>query len=977
MNWIKHTAIFAVIVRSALILCAVLFLAAEHTNADDPSPFQLDEEGQLIIGDGETPTVVTLDNDALEDLEGMWGIIIEKEGTLVIEPGTMVYLGTDGQVAVQGTLQIKSTLGTGIYSGNDPWDGISDFPPTRFTRFNIDGGTIEIGKGDDDALFADSINVTLGANGGTIDIAAGVTFESGTISGQSGGVTKTGGGTYRVGNVSMGGIFDVQAGNVVFLDGATVGVLKSDVGTVISGESLSPDTKSDLSILEKGSVIAGTLHDIGSLTIIKGGKISGTLTDIDSLIVGDGQFEEVLTFESGFHTIGTIGIAGGATLNVGEGTGIQLGPENHKDSYDDIIIFGGTLAQSSASLGIGKAVGKGDTYVTVYNGTINIYKDASETTLDESGLHIRAVGTGEVIVAPGVTFQSGTINSHPEVDGADLVVSGGGIYKAAAVDIGTGYFMVEGTTTMDFLQTVTAGALTSEKDTLVHTRGDALFDQVSLAGSYVGHGQNLTILQGGFITGHVSDVNVLTLGGTLLLSVDDTAIPTISADKWAILDPENTYVRTVAGTTTGSYQNVIQVMGSDTDKDNLRTLLNASHSALYRPEWSLNETDDTFLDLFLSILSVSDYIRDEWHREGSNITNIGNIFDDISSLYSPFREHLESLSDEQLQGVLRNALAGELAGNAFRMAMYQPAHSVFRHLDTVSPLRSPFRSRGAITRGQEREGYHVWFNPYGQAERAKGEADTFDGYNMVRYGFNLGGDVEIYNRAVFGAFFGYAAPNVKSDLGKISANDYRGGLYLRMPTAWEVVVNMMIGFGKQDYSYRNSFMGSDFHGSSLFGSIELSRPIPLLHYSGHSMVMPYPNPPLATLIPLVALDFQSAVMDDFMAYDESLGGVLIQPEDLSSAVLRIGLLGELWRIRTRLQYMRQIAGNDVVFSQTTVGGLAAAQIRGTQWGKDWLNVGIGGELLQTRHWRVFADYNFEVGKSTTSHLGSLNTVLTW
>jgi len=42
-----------------------------------------------------------------------------------------------------------------------------------------------------------------------------------------------------------------------------------------------------------------------------------------------------------------------------------------------------------------------------------------------------------------------------------------------------------------------------------------------------------------------------------------------------------------------------------------------------------------------------------------------------------------------------------------------------------------------------------------------------------------------------------------------------------------------------------------------------------------------------------------------------------------------------------------------------------------------LNVGVGGDLLRTLHWRIIADYNFDVGRRTTSHIGALNTVFMW
>jgi outer membrane autotransporter protein len=252
----------------------------------------------------------------------------------------------------------------------------------------------------------------------------------------------------------------------------------------------------------------------------------------------------------------------------------------------------------------------------------------------------------------------------------------------------------------------------------------------------------------------------------------------------------------------------------------------------------------------------------------------------------------------------------------------------------------------------------------------------FDGYDLSRYGFHLGSDIEIYRRALVGVLFSYTAPYVKSDLGRITANDYTAGIYFRIPTAWEVVANAMVGFGNQSYRYKNTYATSEFRGDSVFASIELARPFSPLGKNYSHLDLNHNG----VLTPLIALDFQSASMGSFVALDPVLGGVLIEPGNIDSIVLRLGLLSEFRRFRTRVQYMRQLSGDDFIASQTSLLGdnlLTATSIRSTQWGKDWLNVGIGGELLATRHWRIFADYNFDLGKQTTSHLGSLNTIFRW
>ena len=960
MNCVKLTTSLAAVLRFTLPFCAIFLLA--HSGMADITEY-INEDGVLIIGDGETPTSVTL-NDPIEGYD-VEGIVIEAEGVLVIEPGTMVHLGSNYvHIKDGGTLKVSSSIGTGIYSGEFEDDGKGNIHLTETTNFYVDGGLIEIVAGDSDVLFADTINVMLGTSGGTLDVAADIIFESGGISGgQTGDVTKIGDGTWRVGSITMGGTFNIQEGTANFLNHVSVGKLTSEEGTIINGLQADGEGKSNLSIAT-------------------GGYIKGTLKNVGYLLLGDGTSTSTLTFEGGLaHDIEGLGIARYTTLDIQDGTSIKLTSEDAKSSYDDMIVEGTLRVSSAFGTGIYKGnlatldldsvyitvAGSTDWNGNVIGGIVEIYKSSSSEDpeiLFADTLNTRVIGIGKIIVESGVIFESGKIEwgestTQSNVTGAHVIVSGGGTYRAADVNIGTGYFVVEDNgTTMEFLETITAGALISDTGTQVITHGNATFSAVNVAGNYEGNNCDLTLQYGGRVTGNITGVQNLTLGSDLLVSVDNTDTPTISTDTWTFSQPVSTRIRTIAGTDSGTYQKVFQVQ-DNTSRADLLAVLRASGTALYRPSWMENSDDGTYLDLQLSILSVNDYISGIWRKRGRNIENAGWLVENYSAKSSIIRERLESLSDSQFRDVLRNVMVGELAGNAIRLAMQQPAHTVFRHLDGVVPLRSPF-----TTRGQVREGFNVWFNPFVQAEHAKNDATTFDGYDLSRYGFHLGGDIEIYNRAVSGVFFGYTGPNVKSDLGKVSANDYITGLYLRMPICQEMIANMMVGFGSQDYSYKNAICSSSFRGNSFFASAELSSPVSFQVYK---------------LTPLVAVDFQSATMDAFAVYDPVLGCVLIEPENLSSTAIRIGLLSNYWRIRTRLQYMHQIAGKDFVSSRTAlIGDLSAAtQIRSTQWGKDWVNIGLGGELLTTQHWRIFADYNFVLGKQTTSHLGSFNTVLTW
>jgi len=514
--------------------------------------------------------------------------------------------------------------------------------------------------------------------------------------------------------------------------------------------------------------------------------------------------------------------------------------------------------------------------------------------------------------------------------------------------------------------------LVSDKGSIITAHINATFDNVEIAGIYDGQGKDMTIKHGGWVGGQITEVGTLTMShsGTLLLQITESNVgddkPIISVENWLISDPNNTRIQITRGAS-ANITNLIEVTKADaTDRKILLDVLNNSKTALYHPTWT--ENNGSF-DLDLTIYSVEGYIGSIWQRDGQNVARIGRLLDLTGDAYPGFGDLLQTFSHAELRSIIEHATAGELAGNAMRIAMQQPGPTVFRHLDATVPLRSPF-DRNQRTRGQVREGMNLWFNTYGQAERARSDSTTFDGYTMSRFGFHVGGDVELYRRAVTGVLFGYSNPHVRSDLGKITINDYAAAVYWRVPTAWDVLLNGIIGFGSQEYQYRHSMGNVNFRGSSLFGSLELSRPFCMSRAMGLN----------SRLTPLVAMDFQTATVNGFVLHNPVLGGIRIEPENLDSMSVRIGLLGETQRLRTRVQYTRQLSGNDFVDSSTSLVGsdlLTAEMIRSTRWGKDWLNLGVGYEMLSTRHWRIFADYDFDLGRRTTSHLGSINTILQW
>ena len=1032
MNWIKLST-FAAVFRFALPICATLLLAL-CASADDIADIEehirddyKDKNGErfLVIG-ADGVDALTIETPPLHDLTDLnnlelVGIVIEKDGMLTLEPGAMLHL-SGGYVEINGgTLVVSSVSGTGIYrtKDNEPWywdeNTAELIKPSELARtfFHIDGGTIEIEKGNSGRFVADTIDVILYDKGGEINVDDGVTFQSGNVfqydekigmqetTATQGirEIKKTGDGTWEVGEISVNaGLLTVKEGHIVFLHHASIAKLDVWADTSITGSLVSGSTEAD-----EGRK--------SSLTILEGGKVEGTLNNIGHLKLGNGTLKGTLEFVGGEHSIEEITIYDKTTLDLQADTKILLGTNDTAKSYSDLFIHG-TLKISTDAKGFEKK-NTGDqpvdSHITLNGGSIEIYKGETEDTFNAETIHLKIIELGEIVVNKGVIYEGGKVTSGPNDKPGLFIVSGGGTYLAKEVVLESSYQLLlldeeetkEGTK-MDVLGKVAAGMLIVDNSSTLTIREDAEFTAVQIEGTYKGdlNNQNnsLKILQGGLgrIGGTISEVKELILGKQTNLALNiserrpDTESPIISVEHWTLEEPGTTWIQ-VYGGMNAYYTNVLEISKDDSEKmEKLLNVLNESNTALYRPHWLLNPEDETFFDLDLTVYSVENYISKEWKRKGRNIENVGRLFDQIKTLRVngntiDFRAHLESLTDDQLRSAIRSTLAGELAGNALRFTMQQPANTVFRHLDGVNPIRSPFNR---AVRGQVREGYNIWFSPFGQAEHASGDSGTFDGYNMSRYGFYLGSDIELYNRAVAGLLFGYTSPYMQSDLGKISANDYTAAAYLRMslldarqpsfeccPGEYEslgVMLNMMVGFGSQDYSYRNPASRSKFSGSSLFASVELTKKAALPFHFGY-------------VTPLVAVDFQSASMDSFIVRDPYIGGILVEPDSLDSTAIRIGLLGGfigggMDRLRTRLQYSRQIAGHDYVSSSTSLvldelG--AATPVRSIHWGKDWLNVGVGYEVWATRHWRIFTDYDFDVGHRTTSHLGSINTVLRW
>jgi outer membrane autotransporter protein len=254
-----------------------------------------------------------------------------------------------------------------------------------------------------------------------------------------------------------------------------------------------------------------------------------------------------------------------------------------------------------------------------------------------------------------------------------------------------------------------------------------------------------------------------------------------------------------------------------------------------------------------------------------------------------------------------------------------------------------------------------WFEGFYRYEDVDSD-NTANGYNVNRGGMLLGVDKQVYNKLLLGATFGYGNPRASNRLARIEADDYTVGLYAKYNFTSSVFVNTFIGYGHQNYEFRNALNRTDYNGNSMYATVELSKQI---NYSRQ-----------LKLFPLLAVDFQKSWSDDFTV--NVLPGLAqrIDNDSLDQTVLRIGLNSQFGNLRTRLQYGYQVGGEEYGMSRSIIGSTTQT-FRGVNLGRNTFNAGIGGDIPLTRNTRLFADYDFDLGERTTAHTGQIGFVGKW
>ena len=895
--------------------------------------------GRIVVGNAD---VTSYTIPAVLDLTG--GALLE------LTNNTEPY---DIEVLEKGTLRVSSTVGTGIFKGTLP----HSLEPTIIF---VDGGTVEIYKGEDEELVADTIHAVIGSKGGTINVAEDVIFESGTITaeGEGGDVIKTGEGTHRVGNVSLGiGTYDVKQGTVEFTGILEADSVKGSAGTTIAMTAAGSQNYGFAQFDIAGEYLGG-----GHNLEVGIGTVTGTMTEVGHLTVFD-----TFNLGNGSHSVETLTVDTLGTFDIKTGAVLQL---TNDSSGFDIEVQGKLRIAAAEDTGLIKQDDlEFDIASSLFlnGGTIEIYKpeDGTDVVWASSFMDttLSAAG-GQFIVGEGIFFASNAVTGIGNYQ--KLGKGTHAIFGEFSID--GEMYIGDGTTTL--YDSGNAAHVKIQEGTFEIAFG-ATFDTGTIIIQNGG-----TMINAGTVTADSLTLNNGTLELNLTYRDENEAEAMLFTDSLVLLnDVKIGVIGAQNQPGVHKYENLIEVTDGISSVDLEK--LNGHQAALYRTAWTT--TDNVILDLEVQILTVKEYADKIGWRQ-SNVVAVAGLFDaflfpeesmDAMSLFSSvsmssvddIKDKLESLGgDPILQTELQAAMAGELVGNAARMVMGSPHRTLFRQLDAL-PAHTPAANR--TMRGQTKSSpssFRLWFNPYVQSEKGEADSTTYDGYSLTRAGFMIGGDTNLTNQIVTGVAFHYGGPTVKSDLGKIEADDYMIGAYVRVPVCWQITANGMIGYGFQKYTYNGSGGKIDFDGNAIFGSLELLRP-----FSFQSTYH---------LTPVVGLDFQSIGMDDLSVTLPTLGGMPINPDGLDTVMVRLGLQGACFNIRGRVQYIRQVSGDDFMASSISLGGTPAT-VRSVQWGKDWVNVGLGYDFVQIKNFRLSADYDLDAGKNVTSHIGSVSAVLTW
>jgi autotransporter-associated beta strand protein len=352
-------------------------------------------------------------------------------------------------------------------------------------------------------------------------------------------------------------------------------------------------------------------------------------------------------------------------------------------------------------------------------------------------------------------------------------------------------------------------------------------------------------------------------------------------------------------------------------------------------------------------------------------------------------------------------LSGASRANSLRLGMYSPASSMFNRLamgNTVYGSVPPNNGYGPLDaygmRGEPTSirGQAEYCNPHYGLPDACSEPGFWnnsnfwidvihiqsnidsdgnsDGFGSSRTGFLIGRDAVIIPGTKVGLLFGYFSPYMWQHGDRYDADDYHLGLVVQQHLQGAAECLAYLGYAHQQYSATRNIQIPKLENSSLrytgktsgdsfFASIEVAQPYKMV--SG------------LVIRPLFGLAY---LFTDQNGYTETEGIYALNYKHAAhkQLFLRTGVhfKRETYRSNSvlRLQYVYETLGYGAPESRTqftSASGLPQMTIRGVNNGRNYLNAGVGLNILlndlKTR--RLGLDYNFNLGEYLTEHAVSL------
>ena len=355
-----------------------------------------------------------------------------------------------------------------------------------------------------------------------------------------------------------------------------------------------------------------------------------------------------------------------------------------------------------------------------------------------------------------------------------------------------------------------------------------------------------------------------------------------------------------------------------------------------------------------------------------NRSAVGRLFDTFDPGLELLRDkmNIKENGDEYNDSercLLLDDLTGDLTPNAMMMALKEPWRYPFNRLKLGCPIHQ--------------KNHRFWGEFTARYENV-GDDNNAHPFTINRYGIALG-EMRRFGNTVAGFTFQYSEPRLRQSTGTARMEDFEMGLYSMRRIAPNLDLKSYIGYSHQRYQFDRyaAFLGEKFEGktsgNTLSASVEMNRPI---HVQ-----------PGVLLRPLMALDFEQTWM---RGYRERGNGETVSAAlnydggTLERMMFRIGLGGDFalnngLTLNARMQYGTQLNGREyAVHGVRFASGLTemeSAKIWGSRIGRDYLNLGLGGNWqLDNRGNRfLFVNYDAKMYDRATLHAGEAGFVTKW